>query len=377
MIKVLLSSNTSWYLYNYRTSFAKFLQNNGYIPIFVAPEDQYTKKIKEEGFRFIQIDLQRKSTNPFTEWNLIHQFESTYQNEQPDIVHHHTAKPVIYGSFASKKFNIPTVNSITGLGYAFSSKTIKAQTLKPIILALYKRAMLNHKHCSVIHQNLANMEYFLNHDIGTRENSYYIPGSGAEKDKFYPDQNRSVAFPPIVIFPTRMLWDKGVGVFANAAKILKDRKIVCRMVLVGSSDEGNPNAIPHETITKWVAHEILEWWGWRSDMRTVYNECDLLVYPSFSEGLPRTLVEAALCEKAIIASAIPGCRDIIQHRENGLLIPPRNSMALAESIEELLLDKKLRIKFGRNARESALKHFEHQVIAVKTMSVYENLLSQK
>ena len=183
--------------------------------------------------------------------------------------------------------------------------------------------------------------------------------------------------PPIVIFPTRMLWDKGVGVFANAAKILKERQIGCRMVLVGSSDEGNPNSIPHETINKWVDDEILEWWGWRSDMRTVYNECDLLVYPSFSEGLPRTLVEAALCEIPIIASDIPGCRDIIQHRENGLLIPPRDSLALADTIEKLLSEKELRIKLGITARESALKHFEHQVIAEKTMAVYENLLSQK
>ncbi len=377
MIKVLLSSNTSWYLYNYRISFAKFLQVHGYTPVFVAPEDQYTEKIIEEGFRYIQIDLERKSTNPFTEWNTIQQFESIYRTEQPDLIHHHTAKPVIYGSFASKKFNIPTVNSITGLGYAFSSKTIKARALKPVILAMYKHAINNHKRCSVIHQNLANMEFFLNHGISTREYSYYIPGSGAEKYKFYPAKISSTAFPPIVIFPTRMLWDKGVGVFANAAKLLKERHKVCRMVLVGSSDEGNPNAIPHATITKWVNEGILEWWGWRSDMRIVYNECDLLVYPSFSEGLPRTLVEAALCETPIIATDIPGCRDIIQHRENGLLIPPRDSLALADAIEELLSEKELRIRFGRSARESALKHFEHNVIAEKTLAVYERLLSQK
>lgn len=372
-VKVLLVANTDWYLFRFRISLAQYLTDQGFLVKFVSPGGSFVTKLQEKGFEWIEWKVGRQTISPLLEWRSIRQLRQIYQFEHPDVVHQHTIKPVLYGSYGAKEFGVKAIiNSITGSGYVFMSNDLKARLLRPLVKIFYQTA-LNSPACGVIFENPDDQSEFVTRRLIRQEQSWLIRGIGVDVQKFFPEPEPDGL--PIVTLASRMLWDKGVGVFVEAARILKSRLPV-RMLLVGIPDPGNPSSIPTETLEKWAGEGLVEWVGWQDDMAKVYSQSNIVTLPSFYEGLPTTLIEGAACGRALIASDIRGCREVIPDGENGLLVPAGDPVSLADAIEKLAFNPSLRRQMGAVSRERAVRDFSTDVINQKTVEIYQHYLNQ-
>lgn len=370
MTKIALVANTDWYLFNFRLSLAKYLHKQGMQVILVSPDGRFVSKIREAGFEWYAWNVGRKSMNPWSEVTALRKIREIYQRAKPDIVHHHTIKPVLYGSWTAKKLGVPvTVNSITGRGYIFSSTDLKARTLRVITKKLYQSALPN-ENCGIIFENEADRRFFHSQNILRSQSSWVIEGVGVDPARFFPKPEPEG--PVVILLPARMLWDKGVGVMVEAARIIH-QATSARVVLAGEIDPGNPAAIDSATLKRWNQEEIIEWWGWQEQMEPVYAASHIVTLPSFHEGVPTVLIEGAACGKPIVASDIPGCRTVVVNGINGFLVPPHSPTALAEALLKLIKDPELRRKMGAAGRELVLKKFDNQMINSATVNVYQSL----
>jgi glycosyltransferase involved in cell wall biosynthesis len=370
--KVILVANTDWYLYNFRLSLVRSLQQNGYEVTLVSPSGRYVENLSRLGLRHIEWDVSRQSLSPFHEALALRRLLQIYRQERPDLVHHFTIKPVIYGSLAARMAEVPAVvNSITGLGYIFTSNRGDARILKRVALWLYRLAF-RHPNCFATFENEQDQVYFLEQRIITAERTEIIQGVGVDPHRFIPSPEPDGD--PLIVLPARILWDKGIGEMVEAARILHKHFNV-RVALVGVPDPGNPSSVPLEQIQSWVEEGVIEWWGWQEDMREVFARCHIVVLPSYSEGIPKALLEAAACSKPIVAADIPGCRAIIQDGISGLLVPVKDPRALANAIERLAKDADLRYRMGSAGRQLVLDGFTEEEINAGILKVYARLFS--
>jgi glycosyltransferase involved in cell wall biosynthesis len=375
MPKILLFANTDWYLYNFRLSLAKELRQRGNDVILLSPPGEFSNRLQEEGFQWISFPLSRRGVNPFKEVRSIIKLLQTYRTLQPDLVHHHTIKCVLYGTLAATFTRIPAiVNSITGRGFIFSSTNPLAIILKPVVKLIYKMSF-SFARIKVIFENKTDLVFFLENKLLEREQVNLIPGVGVDIKRFY-ETSKSDAN-PIILLATRMLWDKGVGVFVDAAKLVNKQQKRARFVLVGGVDEGNPGSINKETLEQWHNKQIVEWWGFREDMPSIYSSCTIFSFPTmYGEGVPTVLLEASACSRPLIATDVPGCRDVVTHGVNGLLVPPKNPQALAKAIESLLTNPNLRTEMGKAGRRLAQEKFSLEKIIEQTLDVYQKALGE-
>ncbi|HEB64931.1 MAG TPA: glycosyltransferase family 1 protein [Chloroflexi bacterium] len=298
-----------------------------------------------------------------------------YRRERPAIVHHHTIKPVLYGTIAARLAGVPAVvNAVTGRGYVFRGEDARARGLRLLVKPVYRFA-LRRRGVGVIFENQGDRTYFVEQGLVDAGRTWLVESVGVDPQRFRPQPEPEGT--PVVLLAARMLWDKGVGVLAEAARILKSQGVPVRVVLVGLPDPGNPASIPEEQLRAWEAEDLLEWWKWRDDMEAVFARSHIVTLPSFSEGVPTVLLEAAACARPLVASDIPGCRAVITPGENGLLVPVRDAQALADALVRLLRSPALRRKMGRAARQSVLRKFTHQQVNAATIAVYEHLLSER
>jgi len=375
MTKILLFANTDWYLYNFRILLAEALKENGDEVILLSPPGEYVARLQEKGFQWVSFDLSRRGINPFTEISSIIRLVHVYQDIRPDLVHHHTIKCVLYGSLAAKLTKIPAiVNSITGRGFIFSSKKPLAFLLRPIVKIIYKVAFQSSR-LRVIFENQTDLSYFISNKIISESKTSLIPGVGVDLKRFSPSPEPNAV--PIVLLATRLLWDKGVGVFVEAAKLIRPQIENVRFVLVGDTDKGNPSSIDTDVLQKWQEDQLIEWWGWKSDMPSIYKESTIVSFPTmYGEGIPTVLLEAAACSRAIVATDVPGCREVVKHGVTGLLVPPKDAQALAGALKQLLENKHLRQSMGEKGRQLIVERFSSQQINQQTLAVYQKLLSQ-
>lgn len=373
MTKILISANTDWYLYNFRLSLASFLRERGADVILVSPPGKYVDRIISEGFRWHEWKVGRQTIDPWKEINSILRLVSLYRQEKPDIVHHHTIKPVLYGSLAARIAGIEAViNSITGLGYVFIRKEFKARLLKIVAELIYKISFYNHN-LGVIFENADIKKYFMQKGFIQPERAWIIEGVGVDIEQFIPlPEPKGV---PVVLLAARMLWDKGVGILVEASRILS-RKVQVRIVLVGVPDLGNPATIDEKTLLKWQNEGIIEWWGWKEDMLEVFGQCHIVTLPTMGEGIPTTLLEAAACGRPLVVSDVPGCHQVVKDGENGFLVPPNDPIALADALERLVSDLKLRGKMGKAGRQLVTERFTNSQVNTATLRVYENVLGE-
>ncbi len=375
MTRILLVANTDWYLYNYRMSLAKSLRTQGYEVSLVSPPGQYIAHFKDNGFPWIPWHIGRRTLAPWSEIPAMRKLAHIYSQEKPDLVHHHTIKPVIYGSQVAKTSGVAgVVNSITGRGYLFSSKDPKAALLRPAARQLY-RIVFRHPNLAVIFENEADRQYFIKQKLLPIECTWLIGGVGVDEQRFTPMVEP--AGEPVVLFASRMLWDKGVGVLVEAARLLHQEKSV-RIVLVGEPDPGNPASLTQEQLQAWVSEGVIEWWGWQVDMNQVYSQCHIVVLPTkYGEGVPTALLEAAACGRPIVATDVPGCREITIDGHNGLLVPPGNTQALANAIDQLICDPGLRGRMGRAGRQLVLQKYTVTQVNKATLDVYRAVLNHE
>jgi glycosyltransferase involved in cell wall biosynthesis len=366
--------NVEWYFWSHRLTLARALRQIGFDVVIAAAEERDRRRdIEADGFRFVPLKLQRRSTSLWRECGTLLQLYRLYRRERPDLVHHVTIKPVLYGSIAARAAGVPAiVNTIPGLGYTFLGRGAIGRLRESIVSAAYWIA-LGGSRTTVIFQNPDDQELFITRGLIDPRRAHVILGSGVDTMRFHPAPEPDGV--PVVVLASRLLWDKGIGEIVDASRMLKRRGIACRVALVGVPDEENPNSVPASTLRSWHQEGVIEWWGLRSDMPDVLKSAALVVLPTYyREGVPLTLLEAAAAARPIITSDAPGCREVVRHGVNGLLVPPRDATALADAMEALLRDPAGRREMGNRSREIAVACFSQEHVIAKTIAVYQQTL---
>jgi glycosyltransferase involved in cell wall biosynthesis len=370
---IVMYANTDWYLYNFRTSLARKIQSLGYSVLMISPPGAYGPRLRQMGFRWEPVEMERRSLRPDVEALVLWRLVRLFRREAPCIIHSFTIKCVLYGSLAGFLAQVPSrINAVTGLGYVFTSRDRKAQLLARALSLLMRFAMVGGR-TRVIVQNHDDKDTLVR--IGAPEtNLRLIAGSGVDCERFFPrpQRGRGASRPRKILYCGRLLWDKGLAELVGAAGILRGRGL--EFIAAGAPDPGNPAAIPAETIQEWQAEGLVRFLGHVEDMRALYADADIFVLPSYREGLPKSLIEAAACGLPLIATEVPGCKDVITNGQDGLLIPPRSASALATAIWRLAANPDLARKLGAASREKALRCFDEKLVIKQTLDVYEELI---
>jgi glycosyltransferase involved in cell wall biosynthesis len=361
-----------WTFWEIRRDLARLAREAGYEVMIATRVTAHADRIRREGFHLIPITMLRESRNLLREFLTFVELVRIYHRIRPQIVQHVAMKPVLYGSFAAWVTGVPVViNLFGGLGYAFTDRPEGASIIRTLLRRGLRSAIALSRSIVVI-QNSDDREVLIREHIVDSSCIRLIAGSGVDIHRFVPVE--PTTGDPIVMLVGRMLWDKGVGEFVDAVIRLQKRKVRARFVLVGRVDQGNPTAISETQLQQWVQEYGIEWWGHREDLPTVLGQAALVVLPSYREGLPKVLLEAAACGKAVIATDVPGCRSVVQHHQTGLLVPVRDAAALAEAIAELLGNAELREVLGANARQFVVCEHSSSRISGEFLSLYRELL---
>ncbi|GAB4502947.1 MAG: glycosyltransferase family 4 protein [Anaerolineales bacterium] len=369
-MKILLFANTDWYLYNFRLPLAQALRQAGHQVILLSPPGAHAARLQQAGFEWRPFDLRRNRLNPLGELLSLWQLTRLYRQIRPEIAHHFTIKPVLYGSLAARFSGTRVINAITGLGHVFTGKN---RLLRLTALSLYRLAL---RKTRVIFQNEEDRALFLRLRLTDFPQTRLIPGSGVDLSRFAP-LPLPASDSPLVILPGRLLKAKGVREFVGAAQRLRGKYPRARFALVGESDFDNPDSISPAELDGWQKEGAVEVWGWRENMREVYAQASLVCLPSYREGLSRTLLEAAACARPIITSDAPGCREMVRPGENGLLVPVADSAALAAALDEMLARPETWQSLGLAGRRLVAENFSLEKILAETVKVYEGIWEKK
>ena len=374
-MKLILFANTDWYLYNFRRSLALGAISEGHDVILVSPAGPYGQKLIDLGLRWIPAPMERRSLNPFHELALLVWLWRLVRTEKADVVHSFTIKCAVYGGLAARLAGAARVNAIAGMGYVFISDEWLARTLRPIVWALLRLA-LGGVRTRLILQNVDDISLFKKTGIGLAAHTRLIPGSGVDCTRFLPPAESERRRPLRVVLAARMIGDKGVREFVEAACMLKLQGRTLRFQLAGAPDPGNPASIPESALLDWEAAGLVDWLGHVDDMPALLASADIVVLPSYREGLPKSLIEAAACARPLVTTDAPGCRDVVTDGVDGLLVPVRDVLALAQAIARLQDDRSLARSLGEAARAKALAEYDERRIVARTLDVYYELLGE-
>ena len=369
--KILYIVNVDKFFFSHRIEIANKAKE--FFNIHIATKFKLNKNyFQKKGFFTHELFLKRGSIGFLSNILTILNIFFIIKKLKPDLIHFISIKPVLLGGIVSRLFpSIPKIFSVTGLGFVFIKKDFFSIIRRWFFKFLYKLA-LNQKYFKIIFQNLDDYKLIKKNTNIKKKNYELISGSGVSLKEYRPKilnfQN------PIVMFPSRMLSHKGLHEFVEAAKILKKENIKAKFVLVGDIDKENPACVQIETINRWVKEKTVEYWGHKKHMNTAINLATIIVLPSYREGFPKVLIEAAACGRPSITTNVPGCRDAIINNSTGILIPPRNSIKLAQVIKNLLKNKKKIKKMGSKARKHAVKNFDINHVVNIHIKIYKNIL---
>lgn len=364
--------NVDWYLISHRIRIVEETVNAGW-NVYVACEDTgRSNEIENTGAKFIHCPISRSGTNPLEELRLIRNLYKLYKKIKPDVVHHISLKPVIYGSFVAKRLKIKGVlNAVSGLGYVFTDK--RTSWVQKVMLRLMKYSF-NRKNVAFIFQNQDDYNELKELGVLTPDNIInFIKGSGVNLSKYssgdFPSDKRIK-----ILLPSRMLWDKGVAELREATQILKENySDRITFVLAGMVDDGNKASVQKEYLHEWEEEDYVTWIDHQKDMVSVFHNSHIVVLPSYREGMPKSLIEACATGRPIITTTAVGCKECVDEGVNGFLVPVKNGPKLAEAISKLVDDKELRIRMGIASRKKAEKEFDLQDVIRKHLKIYTNL----
>jgi glycosyltransferase involved in cell wall biosynthesis len=370
--------NVDWFFLSHRLEIARLALKMGFRVGVACSITDRIPELVSEGLEVHPLYFERASTNIVAIWSLLHQIYTIFLRERPDIVHLVTIKPVLLGGLAARFAKIPAVvSAVSGLGFVFLAQGLRAQFRRFIVSQLYRGAM-SHPNAMIIFQNDDDRSTVTQLAGISPDKSTIIRGSGVNLDDY-----RMTPLPsdrPIVMLASRLLIDKGVREFVEAARIVlrhedKDTPPV-RFVLVGDIDPGNAASLELSEIEAWQAEGHVEIWGHRKDMAATLAQSTIVVLPSYREGLPKVLIEAAACGRPVVTTDVPGCRDAIEPGVTGALVPSRNAPALVSAITKLLGNRKLCIEMGIEGRKLAEAHFDVGRVATQHISIYNELLER-
>ncbi len=376
-MKVVLFANTDWYLYNFRRSLALALREVGYEVLLVSPAGPYGTRLTELGLRWIPAPMHRRSLNPLRELALVFWLRRLCIDEKVDLMHGFTIKNAVYGSLAARLAGVKArINAVAGMGYVYTSADAKARALRPLVSALLRLALTG-RGARLILQNPDDVTFFERTGLASDEQIRLILGSGVDCQRFSPSTSVAVeARTPLkAVLPARLLWDKGIAEFVEAAREIKASGRQIDFLLAGDPDEGNPAAVPAEQLARWQKEGLLKWLGHVDDMPALFRSVDMVVLPSYREGLPKGLIEASACGLPIVTTDVPGCREVVTDGDSGFLVPVKDSKALAKAIVALADDEALRSRMGARARERSVNEFDEKIILQQTLAVYRELLT--
>jgi glycosyltransferase involved in cell wall biosynthesis len=364
--KLLFFVTEDWYFVSHRLALAIAAKEAGYAVSVATRVRKHGNIIRAAGLTLIPFENSRTSVNPLGECWLLLRLIALWLREKPDVAHHVAMKPVLYGSIAARIAGTPRViNAVAGMGWLFSSGTGLARWLKPLVRHALGWVL---RSGTVLVQNPDDAQLLVR--MGISEGRIRrIAGAGVDLQRFTPQPEPGGV--PVVLLCARLLWDKGVGEFVAAARLLKERGVEARFVLAGEPDQANPSAIPPEQLSSWVQEGIVEYLGWVEDMPQLLAGSSVVCLPSYyGEGLPKALIEAAAAGRAIVTTDMPGCRDAVRSGDNGVLVPPRDAAALAEQLARLLADPPLRRQMGARGRLRAEQEFGADSVIRQTLALY-------
>jgi len=376
-MRIVFFANTDWYLYNFRLPAAMQLQAQGAEVVMVSPEGPYGDRFAKNGIRWETLPMDRASLNPLREAVTIKHLAALLRRERPDLIHNFTVKCAVYGAMAARLSGVPAVvNAVAGLGYVYASNGLKARMLRPVVSTLM-RSTLGSGNSRVILQNPDDAEALTKLRLVREDRIRVIRSSGVNVERFQPATGRADDAPLRVLLAARLLREKGIGEYVEAARMLKERGRNVEFLLAGTPDYGNPSSFQGEEVQGWHDAGLIQWLGHVDDMPALMASVDVMALPSYyREGVPRCLIEGAASGLCIVTTNLPGCREVVTtHGEDGLQVPPRDAASLAALIMQLDDDRAQVRRLGAKARERALAHFDERLVIGRTLDVYRELLS--
>ncbi len=377
-LKVLIAVNSAWNLINFRSGLIKALLSEGHSIVLAAPIDSNVQQLEEMGAKFVDVQIQAHGTNPLKDMLVFWRYLKLLRNERPNLVLTYTVKPNIYGSFAAQFLEIPVINNISGLGVVF----IRGGWMFELVKVLYRRALKKSK--MIFFQNPDDLKLFLSLKLVSQEKTSLLPGSGinlqifkkvplpisAQNSKLKKGTKQKFVF----LLVARMLKEKGIEEYVKAAASLKKRYPNCVFALLGPCEINSSSGFSYANIKSWVKNNNITYWGESNDVRKEIAEADCVVLPSYREGTPRSLLEAAAMGRPLIATDVPGCREVVKHEVNGLLCKPREYEDLSEKMIMILNMSKQKIEeYGDNSRIIVEKNYDEKIVIEK----YKEIINKK
>jgi glycosyltransferase involved in cell wall biosynthesis len=371
--KIIISANSAWNVVNFRKGIVLELINHGFEVVVVSPKDEYVVKLCALGCQHININVDNKGINPINDLYLFFQYLKIFYQVEPNVILTYTVKPNIYGSLAAYIFSIPIVNNISGLGTAF----IRGGLLGRIVNFLYKIS-LRKSEC-IFFQNHDDEYLFLNKNLVTKGKVSVLPGSGVNLEYYQPSKSNIVNKDHdefVFLLIARLIWDKGIQEYVDAARFVKKYNPKARFQILGFLDVDNQTAVSHSEIDLWVAEGIVEYIGVTEDVRPHINSSDCVVLPSYREGVPKTLLEAAAMGKSIITTEVEGCKDVVDDGVNGYLCNVRDYNDLAEKMQTMLtMNSKDIEQMGLNGRKKMEQEFDEKIVINKYISIVNKIIN--
>ena len=373
--KILISINTAWNLLNFRAGLIHGLISSGFEVIALAPQDKYVAELELLGCRFVHLEMDNQGTHPVRDFLLLRRYWLLLKIEKPDLCLFYTIKPNVYGSLASTICGIPFINNVSGLGAVF----IQDGWLRQLVSALYRLAFRNSN--QVFFQNHDDLGLFLENKLVKVGLTDVLPGSGVNLNCFTPvddGDRKTLASPFRFLLIARMLKDKGVVEFVNAAQLLKESGVKAEFCLLGFLDVQNPAAISIKQMKEWTDQGYVKYIGVSDDVREHIASAGCIVLPSYREGTPRTLLEAAAMGKPIVTTNVVGCKEVVEHGVNGFLCEVKNAEDLALKMKEMLfLAEEQRKLMGQNGRIKMEKEFDEKIVIQKYLKAIDLALSEQ
>ena len=366
--KIVIALNTAWNLVNFRAGLIRALVAEGYDVVAFAPNDEYAPRLAELGCRFVALPMDNKGTHPARDFLLLLRFLKLLRREQPHVYLGYTIKPNVYGSCAAHVLDIAVVNNIAGLGATF----IHNNWLTRFVRLLYKMALSRSHH--VFFQNDEDMHLFTEQGLVAHDKVSRLPGSGIDLSAFcyeLPLENFQFCF----LLVARLLWDKGVGEYVEAARLVHQKYPTARFQLLGFLDVKNPTAITSAQMDDWVNEGVVEYLGVADDVKPYLAAADCVVLPSYREGVPRSLLEAAAMGKPIVTTDAVGCRDTVDDGLNGLLCRVADANDLADKLLHLMeMPSEERARMGLAGRKKMELQFDEKIVIDRYMRVIEKIV---
>lgn len=370
--KLLYFVTVDWFFCSHFIERAKAARQAGYDVVVLTHVDRHRSVIEEADLRLIPLTIDRRSLNPLEAFRTLIQLIHVFRRERPDVLHQIALKPILLGGFAARLTGIKrVVNAVVGGGYVFTSTSPLVRAIRPL-MRLALRLLLNPPGSCVIFENRDDLRSFVASHQVRAEDAVLIRGAGVNADLFHPRAVRRTV--PLVVVTARLLWDKGLGEFVAAARLLRQKGVQARFAIVGDVDPGNRACIDPAILDQWRTEGIVELLGFRQDMPQVLAAADIACLPSYREGLPKALLEAMAAGLPCVTTDVPGCREAVRDRENGYLVPPRNHEALAHALQQLIEDPDLRHQMGQRGRAMVMAEFASPIICQQTLHVYERLM---